>query len=147
MVHHEYTDHTEGYMSGGAGSMSAFSCWKYKISSQSYHFLYFFIKKGYVLSKEALNRFVNMGLTGNISSRGVCNHKQNNGNEDVEIGLCLNSTGVTPVDTRDEKGRHRFLPHTPWRWKNSDNFSALAKSYQFYPVHKVSIWLINIFNS
>ena len=113
----------------------------------SCHHYTFFIKQGYVLSKEALNRFVNMGLTGNISSRGVCNHKQNNGNEDVEIGLCLNSTGVTPVDTRDEKGRHRFLPDTPWRWKNSDIFSALAKSYQFYPVHKVSIWLINVFNS
>ena len=110
--------------------------------------LYFFlIKQGYVLSKESLNRFVNMGLTGNISSGGVCNHKQNNGNEDVEMGLCLNSTGVTPVDTRDEKGRHRFLHDTPWRWQTSDTFSALDKSYRFYPVHKVSIWLTNIFNS
>ena len=141
-------------MSGGAGSMSAYSC-----ENIRYHFnliiilivmrsLYFFlIKQGYVLSKEALNRFVNMGLNGNISSGGVCNHKQNNGNEDVEMGLCLNSTGVTPVDTRDEKGRHRFIPHTPLRWQMSDNFSALAKSYLFYPVHKVSIWLINIFNT
>ena len=28
-VHHEYTDHTEGYMSGGAGNVFAISYWKY----------------------------------------------------------------------------------------------------------------------
>ena len=131
------------------------ACLRFHVGNIRYHLnliiffivmpsLYFFIKQGYVLSKEALNRFVNMGLAGNISSRGVCNHKQNNGNEDVEMGLCLNSTGVTPVDTRDEKGRHRFLPDTPWRWEMSDTFSAVEKSYPFYPVLKVLILLINV---
>ena len=88
-----------------------------------------------------------MGMTGNISGGGVCNHKQDNGNEDVEMGLCLNSTGVMPVDTRDEKGRHRFLPDTPWRWEMSDTFSAVEKSYPFYPVLKVLILLINVLYS
>ena len=88
-----------------------------------------------------------MGLVGNISGGGVCNHKQDNGNEDVEMGLCLNSTGVTPVDTRDDKGRHRFLPDTPWRWETSDTFSAVEKSYPFYPVLKVWTLFINTFDS
>ena len=88
-----------------------------------------------------------MGLVGNISGGGVCNHKQDNGNEDVEMGLCLNSTGVTPVDTRDDKGRHRFLPDTPWRWETSETFSAVEKSYPFYPVLKVFTLFINTFDS
>ena len=91
---------------------------------------------GYILSKEALNRFVNKGLKGNIIN-GNCNHQQDTGDEDVQIGMCLNSIGVTAVDTRDAEGRHRFHHDNPQHWMLSESWSALEKTYPFYPVKPV----------
>ena len=93
--------------------------------------------KGYVLSKEALRRFVNFALKGNVT-QGVCNHKKNTGYEDVEMGLCLNSVGVNSADSRDKQGKHRFLSNTPQNWLRSENWSPAEKSYPFYPVKKVT---------
>ena len=92
--------------------------------------------KGYVLSKEALHRFVGFALKGNIT-KGICNHKRDAGNEDVEMGLCLNSVGVHSVDTRDKLGKHRFHSDTPLYWLASESWSAAEQSYPFYPVKKV----------
>ncbi|XP_005092719.1 glycoprotein-N-acetylgalactosamine 3-beta-galactosyltransferase 1 [Aplysia californica] len=93
----------KGYMSGGAG---------------------------YVLSKEALRRFVTRGLGEEQHCR-----KDDGGAEDVEVGKCLSKVGVYAQDTRDELGRERFhpfipehhlipdiLPKTMWYW-----------SYNYYP--------------
>ncbi|XP_031829277.1 glycoprotein-N-acetylgalactosamine 3-beta-galactosyltransferase 1 [Nomia melanderi] len=88
----------QGYMSGGAG---------------------------YVLSKEALRKFVENGLTDKTKCRG-----DNGGAEDVEMGKCLENVGVKAMDTRDPHGRGRFFPFVPehhlipnhvdknfWYWK------------------------------
>lgn len=71
----------QGYMSGGAG---------------------------YVLSKEALRRFVQTALKNP-------NHCRNDsgGAEDLEMGKCLETVGVIASDTRDELGRERFHPFIP----------------------------------
>ena len=94
------------------------------------------ILKGYVLSNEALNRFVNVALKGK-STKGLCNFKKDSGNEDVEMGLCLESANVTAVDTRDKLGRQKFLSDTPQSWLFSDRWSAKAKSYSYYPLKQV----------
>ena len=91
---------------------------------------------GYVLSKEALDRFVNRALKGNIDA-GICNHQQDTGNEDVEIGLCLNSVGVKEADTRDKYGKHRFHGDTPEHWMLQEEWGAGEKTYPFYPVKPV----------
>ena len=95
----------QGYMSGGAG---------------------------YVLSRGALDKFVNQALT---DSAGTVCRPDADGAEDVEIGKCLANVNVTAGDSRDEKGRARFFALVPdqivvpgtkdpdfWYWKN-----------QFYP--------------
>lgn len=68
----------QGYMSGGAG---------------------------YVLSKEALRRFVKGFET------GECNHYSNL--EDVALGKCMESMKVQLADTRDIMGRQTFHPFPP----------------------------------
>lgn len=87
----------QGYMSGGAG---------------------------YVLSRQALQEFVEEGL-----AKHVC-RQDNDGAEDVEMGLCLEKVGVKAMDSRDIYGRGRFFPFVPedhlvadrsdpgfWYWK------------------------------
>ncbi|KAK0160572.1 hypothetical protein PV328_007970 [Microctonus aethiopoides] len=71
----------QGYMSGGAG---------------------------YVLSKEALRRFIEDSLPDKDKCR-----QDNGGDEDVEMGKCLNNVEVKAVDTRDGYGRGRFFPMIP----------------------------------
>lgn len=71
----------QGYMSGGAG---------------------------YVLSRESVKRFVEMGLTNDT----ICS-ASHDGNEDVEIGKCLQNVNVKAGDSRDSLGRGRFFPFVP----------------------------------
>ncbi|KAL5279070.1 C1GALT1.2 family protein [Megaselia abdita] len=94
----------QGYMSGGAG---------------------------YVLSKEALRRFVEIG----IPDPKYCKQEEDE-MDDVEIGKCLEKLNVTAGDSRDWNGRGRMFPFIPeqhlvtvspkdgdfWYWK-----------YVFYP--------------
>lgn len=74
----------QGYMSGGAG---------------------------YVLSREALDRFVNRALQ---DKEGLlCKTKDHSGSEDVEMGKCLENVNVVAGDSRDALGRGRFFPFVP----------------------------------
>ncbi|XP_060803314.1 glycoprotein-N-acetylgalactosamine 3-beta-galactosyltransferase 1 isoform X1 [Amyelois transitella] len=71
----------QGYMSGGAG---------------------------YVLSRNALDRFVNKALP----SPHLCKVSEH-GAEDAEMGKCLDNIGVKAMDSRDSYHRGRFFPFVP----------------------------------
>ncbi|EDV90270.1 GH23497 [Drosophila grimshawi] len=71
----------QGYMSGGAG---------------------------YVLSREAVRRFVVEA----IPNPKLCK-KENTGEEDTQIGECLENVKVLAGDSRDANGRGRFFPFVP----------------------------------
>ncbi|MEE6510615.1 hypothetical protein FKM82_030598 [Ascaphus truei] len=90
----------QGYMSGGAG---------------------------YVLSKEALKRFVEGFRT------KVCSHTTSV--EDLALGQCMEKMGVIAGDSRDTERRETFHPFTP----ESHIIGQFSKSfwywnYCFYPI-------------
>ncbi|NXX39704.1 C1GTA galactosyltransferase, partial [Tricholaema leucomelas] len=90
----------QGYMSGGAG---------------------------YVLSKEALRRFV-----GGFSS-GACTHSSPV--EDVALGQCLQRVGVVAADSRDTLGRETFHPFPPEAHLTQPlHQDPSYRSYSYYPV-------------
>jgi len=95
----------QGYMSGGAG---------------------------YVLSKEAVRRFVTRGLE---DKTGMVCRKDGGGSEDVEMGKCLENIDVVAGDSRDSLGRGRFFPFLPEHHlmpgHMDDDF--WYKKYVFYP--------------
>ena len=89
---------------------------------------------GYVLSKEALTRFITKG----VDNPEIC-RMGGGGAEDLEMGRCLERLGVEAGDSRDELGRERFHPFIPehhlipgilpkdmWYWK-----------YNYYPAKQV----------
>lgn len=63
---------------------------------------------GYVLSKEAVRRFVEKA----IPNKKLC-RKDNDGAEDVEMGKCLEKVNVIAGDSRDHQSRGRFFPFVP----------------------------------
>ena len=96
---------------------------------------------GYVLSKEALSRFITKALRGK-GKKDSCRIENDDGNEDVEIGRCLSGVDVLAGDSRDANGKERFLPFNPntqllpentpnWYWKlmyyDSKNVSASSE--------------------
>ena len=83
---------------------------------------------GYVLSKEALRRFVTQGIPDETGL--ICRH-DDEGAEDVEMGKCMENLNIQAGDSRDSQGRGRFFPFIPehhlipgilgkdfWYWKN-----------------------------
>jgi glycoprotein-N-acetylgalactosamine 3-beta-galactosyltransferase len=60
---------------------------------------------GYVLSKEAMDRFVMQGITDNSPCK-----EGNEGIEDMELGYCMQVSSVIAGDVRDGNGRKRFFP-------------------------------------
>ncbi|KAM3934055.1 glycoprotein-N-acetylgalactosamine 3-beta-galactosyltransferase 1-like [Leptodactylus fuscus] len=79
---------------------------------------------GYVLSKESLRRFVEGFRAGNCTHRSAV--------EDLELGHCMETMGVVPGDTRDEKERETFHPYPP-DFHLTSKFSEEYIDYCFYP--------------
>lgn len=77
---------------------------------------------GYVLSKEALRRFIEVRYCdlkkiikfdfANLPNSKLC-ATSNAGAEDVEMGKCLQNVNVTAGDLKDSHGRGRFFPFIP----------------------------------
>ena len=101
----------------------------------------FFLFLGYVLSAEALRRFVTKGIT---DKTGVVCRSDGAGAEDVEMGKCMENLNVEAGDSRDAQGRGRFFPFVPehhlipghvpkdfWYWQ-----------YIYYPSEEVCIFLL-----
>ncbi|XP_055530708.1 glycoprotein-N-acetylgalactosamine 3-beta-galactosyltransferase 1-like [Wyeomyia smithii] len=68
---------------------------------------YFSGGAGYVLSREALKRFIEQALDKAENCSVVLE------TEDLEMGKCMESINVTAGDSRDHLGRKRFLPLEP----------------------------------
>lgn len=99
---------------------------------------------GYVLSRKALDRFINLALKGKGQNKS-CRIEDDTGAEDAEMGLCLEGVNVKAGDSRDDEGKERFFPFNPtsqitpsrlppWFWKhmyyNSENVgNILIKHY------------------
>lgn len=90
----------QGYMSGGAG---------------------------YVLSKEALRRFVKGFSTGECTHFSVI--------EDMALGKCMEMMKVEPADSRDIKGRQTFHPYPPNNYlvRQSPRPRPWYLIYEYYP--------------
>lgn len=88
---------------------------------------------GYVLSKEAVRRFVTQGIEKEICRIG------DKGAEDVELGRCMAKLNVTAGDSRDVLGRGRFFPFDPEGHiipeKNTHNWWYWQHIY--YPIEEV----------
>merc|ERR1719495_789525 len=69
---------------------------------------YFSGGAGYVLSKEALKRFTQVGL----KNSSLCK-EDDGGDEDVNIGACMKNLNITRGDSRDSQERKRFFPFHP----------------------------------
>ncbi|XP_053609624.1 glycoprotein-N-acetylgalactosamine 3-beta-galactosyltransferase 1-like [Plodia interpunctella] len=73
---------------------------------------------GYVLSKEAVSRFVNYGLKNDLCVKSM-------GSEDVDMSRCLSKVEVKILDSRDAYQRARFLPFRP-------NFHIQVQMFHFW---------------
>ena len=106
---------------------------KLKRNPRSHKTSFFHGGPGYVLSKEALKRFVEIGL----KKPKLC-RPDGGGPEDLGMGKCMENLGIEAGDSRDPEGRKRFFPFVPEdhlipgkvpRWKTDWRT-------QFYPEEK-----------
>lgn len=77
--------------------------YRYRLSRRKLKLNFMAGGPGYVLSKEALNRFVNRGLL----NEALC--KDYEAVEDLMVGKCLKQVGVTIQDSRDSFAKERFF--------------------------------------
>ncbi|XP_064105869.1 glycoprotein-N-acetylgalactosamine 3-beta-galactosyltransferase 1-like isoform X1 [Macrobrachium nipponense] len=66
---------------------------------------------GYVLSREAVKKFVVEGLQ--MANQALCPSMDSKGVEDVNLGMCMEAIGVKAGDSRDAFGKPRFFSHNP----------------------------------
>ncbi|XP_053383131.1 glycoprotein-N-acetylgalactosamine 3-beta-galactosyltransferase 1-like isoform X2 [Mercenaria mercenaria] len=100
---------------------------------------------GYVISSQGLDQLIHGGF-----ENGGC--KQDGGNEDVEIGLCLAKSGVPVLNSLDTDGResfhpeslqrHLYPPHPVWlrqySWNQVPKFGSECCSKYSISFHRVS---------
>ncbi|CAG0900537.1 unnamed protein product, partial [Darwinula stevensoni] len=92
---------------------------------------------GYVMSREAVERFVEKALP----NPALCPPLQKD--EDVGMGKCMHAVGVEAGDSRDELGRWRFLPFEPefhinpdnrkgykWKWFSCHSYYSFSEGLQ-----------------
>ena len=63
------------------------------------------------------------------------------GNEDVEMGKCMQSVGVVAGDSRDDLGKERFFPlimEQVLSWRTSVGKDFWYGKYLYYPSKEVS---------
>ena len=82
---------------------------------------------GYVISKNALEKFVTKGI--NDKTGKIC-RTNGKGSEDVELGKCMENLGIDPGDTRDTFGKGRFFPLVPEKHLNPGLMDAESKWYR-----------------
>ncbi|KAK3893063.1 hypothetical protein Pcinc_003109 [Petrolisthes cinctipes] len=82
---------------------------------------------GYVLSREAVKKFVEEALTDKTKCK-----TSPHGAEDAEMGKCLDNIGVMAGDSRDSLTRGRFFPFTP----ATHLFGGVPKWYLDYVYYK-----------
>ena len=92
---------------------------------------------GYVLSKEALHRFVTQGIPDETGL--ICRHDDYKGAEDIAMGKCMANLNVQAGDSRDSEGRGRFFPLYPAQhlapgFLGKDSW---YKRYLYYPESEV----------
>uniref|UniRef100_A0A0K0EUU4 Glycoprotein-N-acetylgalactosamine 3-beta-galactosyltransferase 1 n=1 Tax=Strongyloides venezuelensis TaxID=75913 RepID=A0A0K0EUU4_STRVS len=91
---------------------------------------------GYVLSRRALKDFNEKALNDPTKCKS-----DDTGNEDLEVGKCLQNAGVIAGDSRDRKGRHRMFPLSPshhFHGNNATGKSLIPKwvyQYMYYPLN------------
>lgn len=102
------------YLLSSYNSSEAFYFGRYikpNISSPEYEtspYGYMDGKAGYVLSKEAVRRFVEEGLSGNKTCKedGIVE-------DDLQMGKCMEQLKVNIGNSKDSLGRERFFPFEP----------------------------------
>ncbi|KAF7637775.1 hypothetical protein Mgra_00002749 [Meloidogyne graminicola] len=90
---------------------------------------------GYVLSKASLRKFVEIGLRNNK----ICDSKEIY--EDLEIGSCMRKLNISVIDSRDSKGKHRFIPLSPDNSLiklNKEDPNNWVHSYSQFPYETVN---------
>ena len=93
---------------------------------------------GYVLSREALTRFVTKALR-DKGKKDSCRTKDDDGAEDAEIGKCLSGVEVVSGDSRDKDGKERFFPFNPNTQLISSNIPQWYWKLMYYDSKNVSI--------
>ncbi|XP_015042546.2 glycoprotein-N-acetylgalactosamine 3-beta-galactosyltransferase 1 [Drosophila pseudoobscura] len=100
------------------------------------HKPFVFSRSGYVISHEALRRYVDLGRD---PKDDHCQHLEGF-TEELELSRCLSHVGVTVVDSRDEDGNETFMP-VPMSHhflEGYDNISWL-KNLTYHKVDKATV--------
>lgn len=88
----------------------SFRC-RYKFNTTEHKWGYFSGGSGYVLSRKAVQVFVDKLLTND----SLCSTSTDEGAEDWQITTCLDQADIYAGDSRDLVQRERFLPFDPER--------------------------------
>ena len=72
------------------------------------------------------------------TKNGTCKITDDAGNEDAEIGRCLESVNIHAGDSRDEEGKERFHPLNLETIITQKNIPAWYWNYKYYKSNNAS---------